>query len=132
VTLTRAIRRVAHFESRREGAFLAYLRRILLNALRDEIRRAARSPGLEPLTDDLMDSRPSLLEEAIGREAMECYEKALASLSKMNQEALILRVEFGYSYEHIAMVMGRASPDAARMMVSRSLVKLAEALYEYR
>src|SRR6476660_6142279 len=38
VTWIRALSRAGEFESRREGAFLAYLWRILLNALRDEIR----------------------------------------------------------------------------------------------
>src|SRR5688572_11599302 len=40
VTLIRALGRVREFESSREGAFLAYLRRILLNAIRGEIRRS--------------------------------------------------------------------------------------------
>jgi RNA polymerase sigma-70 factor (ECF subfamily) len=132
VTLTRAVRRAAQFESRREGAFLAYLRRTLLNALRDEIRRSTRAPGLEPLHDELLDPRPSILEQAIGREAMQTYEMALASLPEINQEAVILRVEFGFGYDHIATMVGSPSADAARMMVSRSLLKLAEALHEHR
>src|SRR5690349_12946926 len=39
ITLMRALDRLDHFESRGTGAFFAYLRSILLNALRDELRR---------------------------------------------------------------------------------------------
>src|SRR5262245_56023339 len=42
VTLVRAMGRLDTFESRHEGAFLAYLRHALLNAVRDEIRRSRR------------------------------------------------------------------------------------------
>ena len=41
-SLLRALNRVGEFEPRHEGAFLAYLRQTLLNALRDEIRRSRR------------------------------------------------------------------------------------------
>lgn len=47
-TLLKALDRVGDFEPRREGAFLAYLRTILLNEVRGEIRRVASRPGREP------------------------------------------------------------------------------------
>src|SRR5262245_12569360 len=40
-TLLSALRRVNDFEHRGEGAFLAYLRQILMNSVRDGVRRAA-------------------------------------------------------------------------------------------
>jgi len=131
VTLIRALDHVREFEPRREGAFLAYLRRILLNALRDEIRRSVRRPAEERLPDDLADERPSLLEQTIGRQAVESYEAALASLSEAQQEAVILRIEFGFGYQQIAEAVGSPSANAAQMMVSRALVRLAEALEEH-
>ncbi|HKW15191.1 MAG TPA: sigma-70 family RNA polymerase sigma factor, partial [Candidatus Krumholzibacteria bacterium] len=42
ITLLRALNRLDQFESRGEGAFLAYLRQIMLNVVRNEARRAAR------------------------------------------------------------------------------------------
>ena len=128
----RALDRIDSFEPRREGAFLAYLRRILLNALRDEIRRTARAPGAQQLTPDLRDDRPSLLEEAIGRDAVEAYEEALASLPELHQEAVILRVEFEFTYEQTAGALASPSGNAARTMVSRALLRLAEAMSEHR
>ena len=131
VTLIRALDHIGEFEPRHEGAFLAYLRRILLNELRDEIRRSVRRP-VEKLSENLADERPTLLEQAIGRDAMESYEAALASLPEAQQEAVILRIEFGLSYQEIAAAVGSPSANAARMMVSRSLVRLAESLEEHR
>ena len=128
VAVLRALNKVGCFEPRREGAFLAYLRRILLNAVRDEIRRVARRPGTEDLPADLADGAPPAVEQAIGREAMQAYEAALAELSDAQQEAVILRVEFGYTFSEIAQATGGPSANAARMTVARALVRLAEAM----
>jgi RNA polymerase sigma factor (sigma-70 family) len=128
VSVLRALDQVGRFEPRREGAFLAYLRRILLNSVRDEIRRARRRPGAEELSEDLVDAAPGVIEEVIGREIVESYEAALAVLSEAQQEAVILRVEFGYSYPEIAEATGSPSANAARMTVARALARLAEAM----
>ena len=129
VTLLRAVDHLGEFEPRHEGAFLAYLRRILINSVRDEIRRAMRGPGRETISEDLPDELPSAVEQAIGREAMEAYEAALAALPEVQQEAVILRVEFGYSYPEIAAALDRPSANAVRMMVARALVQLAEVMH---
>lgn len=128
VTLLRALERVESFELQRPGAFLAYLRRILLNALRDELRRAARRPRAEALPEDLVDQAPSLVEQAIGREAVAAYERALAMLPAPQQEAVILRLEFGFTYQEIAEAIGSPSANAARMTVSRAVLRLAEVM----
>jgi len=128
VSVLRALNQVGRFEPRREGAFLAYLRRILLNAVRDEIRRAARRPGAEEPSEDLADNGAPAVEQVIGRETMQVYEEALAELADAQQEAVILRVEFGYTYPEIAEATGSPSANAARMTVARALVRLAEAM----
>jgi RNA polymerase sigma-70 factor (ECF subfamily) len=132
VGLLRALDQVEHFEPRHPGAFLAYLRRTLLNSIRDEIRRAARRPGGEGLPEELADDAPSLVERAIGTQALERYEEALAGLPEAQQEAVILRVEMGLSYQEIADATGSPSANAARMSVSRALVRLAEVMADYR
>jgi RNA polymerase sigma-70 factor (ECF subfamily) len=128
LTLVRALDHVNDFELRREGAFLAYLRRILLNAARDELRRAVRRPAGEALSEELPDAAPSALEQTIGRDLLERYEAALVSLPEDHQEAVILRVEFGFTYPEIAAALGKPSSNAARMTVARALVRVAEAL----
>jgi RNA polymerase sigma-70 factor (ECF subfamily) len=130
VTLVRALDRLPAFEPRREGAFLAYLRRILLNALRDEIRRSRRRPVGTEQAERVVDPGPSPIEGLIGRESLERYEAALARLAPEQQEAVILRIEMGYTHQQIADALGRPSADAARMTIARALARLAEVLDE--
>lgn len=132
VSLLRALDHVDGFEARREGAFLAYLRRILLNAVRDEIRRSARRPTDDVDAVELSAPGPSLLEEQVGRDTLEAYEAALTRLTEAQREAVIMRLEFGYSYPQIADAMGRTTPNAARMLVARALVQLAEEMDDHR
>jgi RNA polymerase sigma-70 factor (ECF subfamily) len=130
VTLLRALRRLDEFRPEREGAFLAYLRTILLNAVREEIRRSSRRGTRAEASDDLPDGSRCIVEQVAGRQVLERYERALATLPEAVQHAVLLRIEFGYSYERIAEATGSRSPDAARMTVVRALRALASALDE--
>jgi RNA polymerase sigma factor (sigma-70 family) len=127
-TLLKALDHVATFEPRREGAFLAYLRAILLNEVRREIRRVGRRPVQEPLSDDIVLSTPSPVEQAIGGAALDSYEAALGTLSAEEREGVILRIEMGFSHRQVAEALGKPSADAARMLVARAIVRLAEAM----
>ncbi len=130
VTLLRALKHMEGFEQRKDGAFFAYLRRILLNVLRDEIRRSQRKPHGETIDEELPDPAPSLLEEVASKQVMDAYEDALSLLPEKQQEAVILRVEMGMTHPQVAEALGMASASAARMAVSRALVRLAEVLDE--
>lgn len=131
-TLTACLKRLNEFELRHEGAFLAYLRSAFLNRMRDEIRRVHRGPAREALAPEIEDHRRSVVEEAIGREALERYEKALSDLSPEQREAVMLRFEFGYTHLEVARATGKPSANAARMVVARALVHLIEAMDEFR
>lgn len=126
VAMLRALDHIEEFDSRREGAFLAYLRSILMNLIRDEARRVKRRPEREELPEDLPDAGPTPLDEAVGREAMDRYDAALERLTEEQKEAVILRVEMGYTYAGIAEAMNLASPDSARMMVTRAIVRMSK------
>jgi len=125
ITLMRALNRLEQFEPRREGAFLAYLRTILLNAVREEIRRARPALRSEPLEDQHGAPERSELERLIGRETLERYERSLERLDDVQREAVLLRLEFGYSHEEIAEALGKPSANAARMTVARALAELS-------
>ena len=125
-TLMRAMNRVDVFEPRREGAFLSYLRQILLNQIRDEARRGSRRPEHVELDHELPNADRSLLDEVIGQDNMDRYEQALAHLSETHREALILRIELGYRHREIAEGMDLPSPNAARKLVARALIELSE------
>jgi RNA polymerase sigma-70 factor (ECF subfamily) len=128
VTLLRALNQLGHLEVEREGAFLAYLRQALVNGVRDEIRRAARRPAPVELDAELPSGERSPVEAAIGAELLGRYERALATLSREEQEAVILNVEFGYRHAELAEALGAPSANAARMRASRALARLAEAM----
>lgn len=132
VTLLRALDRIGGFEPCGEGMFLAYLRRIVLNSIRDEIRRSMRRGEHIELDEAVPDPAPSVVELAIGHQALQAYEAALASLPDEQQEAVILRIEFGYSHQEIATALGKPSSNTARMIVVRGLVRLAERMGERR
>lgn len=127
-TLLQTFKRIGDFEPRRVGALQAYLRQALLNRIREELRRKGRRPSATDLDNIEADGAESPLEQAIGREAVERYEKALERLKAEEREAIIARVEMGYTYEELAEALGKATPDAARKAAQRALVRLAEEL----
>jgi RNA polymerase sigma-70 factor (ECF subfamily) len=126
ITLMRALNRIGEFEARGEGAFLAYLRRILLNVVREEIRRSSRRGPHESLEETLASPYASLTDQVVGLEQMERYQRALETMGEEQQQAIILRLEFGYSYQQISEALGKPSSDAARMTVVRAIQELAQ------
>jgi RNA polymerase sigma-70 factor, ECF subfamily len=125
-TVIRAVKRLDAFEPRHDGALQAYLRQAVMNRIRDEVRRAVRSPAETGLDDRQADGAASPLDIAIGTEAVSRYEAALARLRPEEREAVIARIEMAGSYHDLANALGKPSADAARMAVSRALVRLAE------
>jgi RNA polymerase sigma-70 factor (ECF subfamily) len=131
-TMMSVMRQLARFEPEHEGAFIAYLRRALMNRVRDEIRRARRSPGVQEITERILDDTRSPLERAVGAELLERYEKALEQLPAATQEAIVMRVEMGYSYREVAAAVGSPSENAVRMTIVRGLARIVEQIDERR
>ena len=125
-TLFRSFRRIGGFESRGEGALLAYLRQAILNRIREELRRANRRPAASELDSQVEDAAPSPLEQAIGREALERYEQALAELRETDRELVVARIELGYTNQEIAELLNKPSANAARMATERAIIRLAK------
>ena len=119
-------KRMDTFDARGEGALQAYLRQAVMNRIRDHIRRVGRRPATTELDTQLEDDSPSPLEQAVGQQAVERYEAALARLTDTDRELIVATVELGYNYEQLAEATGRRSADAARKAARRALVKLAE------
>lgn len=125
-TLLQTFKRIGQFEPRGVGALHAYLRQAILNRIREELRRKGRRPDGTGLTGLEAESHLSPLEQAIGTEAIERYETALARLRPEEQETIIGRVELGYTYEELAEALGKPTPDAARKAAQRALIRLVE------
>lgn len=120
-TLLRALRHPHEFESSGSGSFLAYLRHILLNEVRTQLRRHRRRDdradvdACPPEGDD-----DSVIGNLVGRDRLRAYEEALAALERRQQELVVMRLEFSMSYAEIALETG-TSPDAVRMSLTRAL-----------
>lgn len=128
MAVVRSLGRLKTFDPTFSGSLLAYLRRAVLNQIRDEIRRAQRRPPSVGLSDDLPDDSQDPLEAAISKEALERYDAALAQLPADQQEAFLMRVEMNCGYREIADALGRTSPEAARMLVRRAIQTMARLL----
>jgi RNA polymerase sigma-70 factor (ECF subfamily) len=125
-TLAQTFKNIDGFEPRRVGALQAYLRQAVLNRIRNELRRKARQPISTDLDAVEIESGESPLERAIGSAAVERYEQALQRLRPEEREAIIAKVEMGYTYEELAEALGKPTPDAARKAARRALARLAE------
>ncbi|MGC4084020.1 MAG: sigma-70 family RNA polymerase sigma factor [Vicinamibacterales bacterium] len=126
--VVRALARVDHFEHRSVDGMQKYLRESVRNRIRDEVRRVSRRGVGEELPDALHDSGYSPLEELILKERSERYLAALRTLKPADRMAIIFRLEHRHSFEEIAQKLGKSSPDAARMMVTRAVKRLADAI----
>jgi RNA polymerase sigma factor (sigma-70 family) len=127
--LMRALPRLKEFQARHPGALQAYLRQAVANHIRDEIRKAAAHPPTE-LPTAQPDLSPSPLEQAIGHEAFERYEAALATLRPADREAIVARVELQQSYEEVAIALDKPNANAARVAVARAVKNLVKAMAE--
>ena len=124
-TLLRSVRQLDAFTPKHEHAFSAYVCEALRNRVRDALRRAARRPAPSALPEDEAATDPSPLEVAVGRQTMDRYESALQRLREGDRELIIARVELGLEYREIAELLGRPTVGAARVAISRALLRLA-------
>lgn len=129
-TVIAALRRLEAFEARYQGSLQAYLRQALMNRVCDLVRQAARRPPHVALPDQLADPSVSPLEQSIGSQNLERYEKALQRLSAGDREAVIARLELQYSYEELAIVLDKPTADAARLAVTRAVKRLAREMLD--
>ena len=123
-------RNFANFEQRGEGALQAYLRQAVLNRIRDEVRRTGRRPRRTALDPEMPGRQLSPLEAAIGTQAIDRYEQALARLGETDRQAVIARLELGCSYAEVAALVDKPTPGAARVAITRAVAKLARYMAE--
>jgi RNA polymerase sigma factor (sigma-70 family) len=124
-TLLQSVRQLGAFTPQHERAFCAYVSQALRNRLRDAMRRAASRPSGHPLSPDEPAHEPSPLEQALGGQMLGRYDAALQRLRDSDRELIVARVELGLGYEEIAGLLDKSSIPAARVAVSRALLRLA-------
>jgi RNA polymerase sigma factor (sigma-70 family) len=130
--LVKTVGRLRYFESRNPMAFLAYLRRAVVNRIVDEVRRHARSCRTVPLTTDCAERAASPRERLLGKEHSDQCREALSRLRQRDRQVILLRVSESLSYHEIARRLEMPTPDAARVALSRALSRLTVALKHVR
>jgi RNA polymerase sigma factor (sigma-70 family) len=121
-----ALLRLNSAEIRTEATLQTCLRRAVNNCIIDLCQRSAHRPIREEMPEDTVSYPQSPLDAAIGADAVEWYERALANLSDHEQEAIFLSVELGHDFEEIAAQLGTPTPDAARIAVNRAIARLVD------
>jgi len=132
VALLRAFQNLASFDVQGPGAFFGYLRQIMSNLLRDELRRVGRRPAMAELDDNLAEPNVSPVENTITLETIGAYERALQNMAPDQRDLITMRVEMGLDLSEIAVLTQSPSPNAARMRVARALADLALQMSAYR
>jgi RNA polymerase sigma-70 factor (ECF subfamily) len=125
----RSLASLRHIEHRGPGSLFAYFRTIVLNQIRDYARQGNRRPVQQALLEEEHEAcEPSALEQLLGKEVLERYEQAVATLSQGDQEIVRAFIELRCTDRELAELFEKPSPDAARMARGRALARLAQAM----
>ena len=126
--LLRTFRRIDRFEDRGRGALRGYLRRSVMNRIHDEMRKVVRRPTgqLEDRLFEMPGEQPTPFDSAVDAQRARHYKAALATLTEEERLLVVGRIELGFNYDQLALIGGRATPEAARQAVRRAVKKLAE------
>jgi RNA polymerase sigma-70 factor, ECF subfamily len=129
-TLVKTIRNLDGFIVSESEGFHNYLRLAVRNAVRDQIRRAHRRPDVVELDSAMPSDDPSPFDRTVGRARLARYEAALERLTTSEREAVIARLEFGFTHVELAAALGKATPDAARKLCLKATTRLLEFMRE--
>lgn len=125
LTWTRVLDRLDAFETHASGDFFAYLRTVLINALREALRRRDASPVVAG--SDVGDAVAAMLPaQHVDPADWIAYEQSLAVLAPEHRALVLMRFEFGMSFAEIAAELGE-SADGVRMKLNRAIARMAGA-----
>jgi DNA-directed RNA polymerase specialized sigma24 family protein len=128
--LVEVARHADDLEPGSEEAFLGRVRNALYNRVVARVRlaRGASMPGSPRLATS---AELQLHDSALGAELLERYETGLRRLKPLDREAVIARAELGLPWSEVTDLLHKTEVAAARITVSRALVRLArEMSYE--
>jgi DNA-directed RNA polymerase specialized sigma24 family protein len=130
-TLFEVAQRSDHPEPGGDDALLGRLRRALYANLVARVRLARGAAthlrSHPPSPDELQ-----LHDSALGAELLERYETGLRRLPPLDREAIIARAELGLPWSEVTDLLHKTGVAAARITVSRALVRLAREMSDER
>lgn len=118
-------------QPRGDTGVLSYFKTIIMNLVREYIRRGRRRPTSQLDDSDAeepIEPTPSALEELLGAEVLDRYQRALLSLGEDDQDLILAAVELRLHDAEIAELFEKPSVNAARMARARALGRLARAM----
>lgn len=120
-----ALRHEEQLEPAGERGLWAYLRKSVINRIRDELRRSRQGEVALAASDPRRDPEPSPEARLVALEERRRFQAALDRLNPEDQALVIGRVEMRVSCEELAVWLGLASSDAVRMAAKRAVLRLA-------
>jgi RNA polymerase sigma-70 factor (ECF subfamily) len=125
LTWLKVLDKLDGIDAREPGAFFAYLRAVLINALRESLRRDAIAPVASG--SELADKASAMVPAAnVDPTDWIAYEQSLAILEPIHRGLVVMRFEFGMSFAEIATEIGE-TPDGVRMKLNRAIARMAQA-----
>jgi RNA polymerase sigma factor (sigma-70 family) len=119
LTWLKVLDRLDALECKEPGDFFSYLRTVLLNALREALRRHDQHPQ-DPIADT-----STLAAQGTDTTDWLAYEQSLQKLEPQHRLLMILRFEFGMSFPEMAAEL-QESADGVRMKLGRAIKRVAE------
>jgi RNA polymerase sigma factor (sigma-70 family) len=116
------------FEPTTAEAALAYLRKTVLNLIRDEARRIARRPATSVLTDDVVEVHESPLNDLIQEQTFLHYRRALEMLKTRDRLLIVASLEREWSVQEICDRLRMKSIGATRVALARAMQRLSKEL----
>jgi RNA polymerase sigma-70 factor, ECF subfamily len=113
--------RLDQIECAGTGMFFSYLRTVLLNSLRETLRKHARAPLMEAAHIDADAHIPATNTDPAD---WVTYEQLLQSLQSEYRTLIIMRFEFGMSFVEMAEELGETA-DGVRMKLNRAIQRMA-------
>jgi len=128
-TFVRCLGQLRTMKPRGPHSLFAYFRTTILNQVRDFARQEGRRPRREIVdADERWTQDPSPLEQVVGRELFDRYDRALSTLNEAEQELVIAYVELRCSDRELAELFEKPTSSAARMARVRALARLVTAM----
>ena len=123
LTWLKVLDKIDGIELSAPGDIFSYLRTVLLNALREALRKHGRSRV--DVHADAESGLADLVAENVDLDDWLAYEQVIAALPADSRVLVLMRFEFGMSFTEIAAEFGE-TPDVIRMRVNRAVARIAQ------
>jgi RNA polymerase sigma factor (sigma-70 family) len=123
-TWLKVLDKLDHIECTGAGMFFSYLRTVLLNSLREAMRRQSRAPFQHHALED---AQAQLQAANTDPADWLAYEQLLHTLEAEHRALIIMRFEFGMSFVEIADEL-HESADGVRMKLNRAIQRMASSV----